>query len=142
MYRVECVPEIQFPLVNKFYKACRYSGKAVRGEAVFALKGLQGMVAAVRLEPKNEGWYCLRSMCVAPELRGQGLGTQLLYGLEDFLRQNPCYCYPFDHLQGFYEQSGFRLQDPHTAPVHMLESFQRYTRQGRKIILMVRRLAQ
>lgn len=142
MFRVECVPEMQFPLVNKFYKACRYSGKAVRGETVFTLKGPQGMVAAVRLEPKSDGWYFLRSMCVAPELRGQGLGSQLLRGLEDFLQQHPCYCYPFDHLQGFYEQAGFTLQDPHSASAEIQETFQRYTAQGRKIILMMRHLAQ
>lgn len=142
MYRVECVPEVQFPLVNKFYKACRYSGKAVRGETVFALKGAQGLVAAVRLEPKSGGWYFLRSMCVSPELRGQGLGSQLLHGLAEFLNQHPCYCYPFDHLQSFYAQAGFQLQEPQLAPAEMQEAFQRYTLQGRKIILMARHLAQ
>lgn len=142
MYRVECVAEVQFPLVNKFYKACRYSGKATRGDSIFALKGAQGIVAAVRLEPRSNGWYFLRSMCVAPELRRQGLGSQLLRGLDDFLQQHPCYCYPFDHLQGLYQQAGFRLQDPHTAPAEMQEAFRRYTAQGRKIILMVRELAQ
>lgn len=142
MYRVESVPEVQFPLVNKFYKACRYSGKAVHGDSVFALKGAQGLAAAVRLEPKSDGWYCLRSMCVAPELRGQGLGSQLLHGLQDFLQQHPCYCYPFDHLQSFYQPVGFRLQDPHTAPAEMQAAFHRYRAQGRKIILMVRPLAQ
>lgn len=140
MYQIECVPQLQFPLVNKFYKACHYSGNAGRGDTVFALRSAQGIVAAVRLQPQSEGWYFLRSMCVAPNLRGQGLGTQLLQGLETFLQQHPCYCYPFDHLQSFYERAGFQRQDLLQAPEHMQGAFQRYILQGRKIILMVRPL--
>lgn len=138
MYQLESVPELQIPLVNKFYKQCRYSAKAVRGDVVYVLKGREGIVAAVRLEPKADGWYFLRAMCVAPEVRGQGVGSQLLLGLSDFLQHHPCYCYPFDHLQAFYQQAGFTWRDPEQAPAFMRDAFERYTRQGRKIILMAR----
>lgn len=138
MYQLEAISELQIPLVNKFYKQCRYSGKAGRGDVLYALKGPDGIVAAVRLEPKMDGWFFLRSMCVAPELRGQGVGTQLLQGIEDFLQAHPCYCYPFDHLQSFYELAGFELRSPEQAPAFMQEAFYRYIRQGRKIILMER----
>ncbi|GAB3100249.1 GNAT family N-acetyltransferase [Aestuariicella hydrocarbonica] len=138
MYQLERLSDLQIPLINKFYKQCRYSSKAGRGEVLYVLKGAAGIVAAVRLEPKSDGWYFLRAMCVAPELRGQGVGTQLLQGLVSFLRENPCYCYPFQHLESFYAQVGFQSKDPQQAPAFMSEAFQRYTQQGRKIILMER----
>lgn len=138
MYQFEQLSDLQIPLVNKFYKSARYSSKAGRGEVIFVLKGAQGIVAAVRLQPKAQGWYFLRAMCVAPELRGQGVGHQLLDGMAEFFQVNRVYCYPFDHLEGFYAYAGFRLCVPEESAEFMSEAFYRYTQQGRKICLMTR----
>ena len=144
MYRVEQIDDIQLPLVNKFYKRCRYSAKAGRGEWVYVVKGpdsqgVTGIVAAVRLQQKAEGWAFLRSMCVDPELRGRGdggIGQMLLKGLSDFLEQHQTYCYPFDHLQHFYAQVGFQRVDAERLPAYIGDAFLRYQQQGRKIIVM------
>lgn len=150
--KVSRLPEIQLPLVNRFYKASRYSAKAGRGEAVFVARHLVAsvsgasvepsageIVAAVRLQLKSDGWWFLRSMCVKPELQGQGIGRQLLLGLNEFLSTRDCFCYPFDHLEGFYGVLDFEpVKDSNMAlmPSFMREPYQRYTQQGRKIILM------
>lgn len=144
-YKVEPLDDIQLPLVNRFYKSARFSAKAGRGEAVFVVRdsSTATIVAAVRLQPeRNNDWWFLRSMCVAPDLRGQGIGQLLLDGLQDFLQDKACFCYPFVHLESFYRQGGFELIDiddaevQHSTPQFMQEPLERYRRQGRKIILM------
>ncbi len=136
MYRFEQLSEIQLPLVNKFYKQARYSSKAGRGEVVFVLKSDSGIVAAVRLQPKADGWYFLRAMCVHPDIRRQGVGALLLASMQEFLRVNSVYCFPFDHLVTFYAQAGFRVEDLTEAPDSMRDACLRYQQQGRKICLM------
>jgi predicted N-acetyltransferase YhbS len=136
MYRFELLSDLQIPLVNKFYKQCRYSSKAGRGEVIFVLKGDSGIVAAVRLEPKNDGWYFLRAMCVAPDLRGQGVGSQLLKSMDAFLSSTPVYCFPFDHLCEFYSRASFVLCPADSAPSFVKDACLRYQQQGRKICIM------
>ncbi len=139
-YQLQQLPELQIPLLNKFYKQCRYAAKAGRGELLFVLKDSeagQQIVAGVRLLANDHGWYFLRSMCVSPAVRGQGLGSQLLEQMADFLQTHRVYCFPFSPLQSFYTQAGFFLLPPEQAPAFMREPFQRYTLQGRDICLMV-----
>ncbi|MGH1373911.1 MAG: GNAT family N-acetyltransferase [Cellvibrionaceae bacterium] len=136
MYRFEKLTELQIPLVNKFYKQARYSSKAGRGEVVFVLKGDAGIVAAVRLEPKPNDAYFLRAMCVLPELREKGVGTQLLVQMQSFLNAHSVYCFPFDHLVAFYGAAGFKLQETSKLPSSIVDPFSRYQRQGRKICIM------
>lgn len=146
--QISQIEDIQLPLVNRFYKDCRYSAKAGRGEVVFVARVSEGqslpankIIAAVRFQKKADDWWFLRSMCVAPECRGQGVGQQLLAGLKTFLAERPCFCYPFNHLEAFYGLLGFELTETeqiHLQPSFMSEPFERYTRQGRKIILMQR----
>jgi len=140
--------DIQRPLVNRFYKDSGDSAKVGRGDRVFVVRRCQTsnpavstIVAAVRLQENSGGWWFLRSMCVAPELRGQGVGQRLLEGLGGFLSKHSCFCYPFDHLQRFYALAGFELIEAAAIaqqPDFMTEPFARYRRQGRKIILMQR----
>ena len=146
LLRVVELPEIQLPLVNRFYKDSGDSAKAGRGDRVFVVRRyhesnatVSHIVAALRLQVKSDDWWFLRSMCVAPVLRGQGLGRKLLEGLEGFLAEHSCFCYPFEHLEHFYGLAGFELIAPEEVsyqPGFMSEPFGRYRRQGRKIILM------
>ena len=148
LYQFEQLLPLHYPLVNKFYKNTGYGGRAGRDELVYILREASAIVAAVRLQPKPDGWLFLRAMCVAPELRGQGAGRQLLRGLNELLTSRPVYCYPFEHLIRFYAAAGFqRVNDerlpegkPAPGPVtphFMTEALQRYRQQGRKVCLMV-----
>jgi len=140
---VELIEDIQLPLVNRFYKQCRYNAKAGRGERVYVVRKTGVIVAAVRLQHKSD-WFFLRAMCVDPALRNAGVGHFLLQGLEPLLSEHPCFCYPFDHLQRFYETCGFTRIDEATLEKSeghdaILEPLQRYRRQGRKLLLMWRK---
>lgn len=134
--------ELSLPLVNRFYKNCRYPAKAGRGERVYCLRQNGKILAAVKLMPKSfeqENWLFLRAMCVLPELQGKGLGKLFLDELKCHF-DLPIYCFPFDHLEAFYEYVGFsRPNSGETLPPAMLEGLQRLLAQGRKVLLMTRR---
>ena len=134
--QIEKLESLYLPLVNRFYKNCRYSAKAGRGEEVYVAKMAGQIIAAVRLSPKGGNRFFLRSFCVSPEYRRQGVGRILLRGIEPKLQAIFCYCYPFRYLQGFYQQAGFRPVEQ--VPDTILQPYQRYCRQGRDIIIMVR----
>lgn len=156
-YSIECVDPLRLPLVNRFYKNCRYSAKAGRGEVVYALQQDGSIQAATRLvpytlqeqdlqplmlltgadRPLNRCLF-LRSMCVNPERRGAGLGAALLQALIEPLNQGFSYCYPFSHLHDFYAQIGFKQVSQERVPGFISEPYQRYCRQGRDIIIMIR----
>ncbi len=129
---------LQLPLVNRFYKECRYPAKAGRGEKVFVLKAGTSIVAAVRLSPKADNTLFLRSMCVAPDSRRLGYGARLLQGIEPVLAQQSSYCFPFEHLLSFYERAHYQVQTPESVPSFIRDPFENYRRQGRNIIIMTR----
>jgi N-acetylglutamate synthase-like GNAT family acetyltransferase len=135
---VEQVEPMSLPLVNRFYKRCRYSAKAGRGETVFVIKVDGTIAGAVRLTPKSDNYFFLRSMCIDPEWRRQGLGKQLLAGITPFLDGINCYCYPFSHLLAFYGEVGFVHIDAEDVPAWIQQPYQRYCQQGRDIKIMIR----
>ncbi len=134
---IQRVEELRLPLVNRFYKDCRYSAKAGRGEQVYSLSCDGSMTAVVRLQQKSDQLF-LRSMCVAPSMRGRGLGRELLLALLPALESMPSYCYPFSHLQGFYAQAGFVVSREDQVADFIALAYRRYRQQGRDIIIMTR----
>ena len=69
------------------------------------------IVAALRATPKENG-FLLRSVQVARTEYGKGLGSQLVRETLAMIHPAPCWCYPFSHLQHFYEVCGFQLCAP------------------------------
>lgn len=135
---IATVDVLSLPLVNRFYKHCRYSAKAGRGETVFVAKLGMRIVGAVRLISADDGYVFLRSMCIDPEWRRQGIGQQLLRGMLPFLDKVNCYCYPFSHLIDFYNQAGFVHVHETDVPLWVSAACERYRQQGRDIQIMLR----
>ena len=131
----EVVDPIRFPLINRFYKSCGDKSKAKGGDLVLALKNEREYLAAVRLQ-SVEDWWFLRSLCVSPDCRRQGLGRKLLSHLTPWIEEKPCYCFPFDYLTELYAAEGFCLAD--TLPGFIAEQYDRYFKQGRKIVVMTK----
>jgi len=100
------IEPIAFPLVKQFYKQTRYGGAPGRDEDVWAWYQGDKLVAVVRLQPKSDDWF-LRAMVVAPEHRGQGVGSQFLRALLACCPQQELWCFPLEHLDDFYRTSGF-----------------------------------
>ena len=109
--------------------------QAPKGDLIFIATHNNIIVAALRLHPVNHG-YLLRSMCVAAAHRQQGIGSALLQHLQTTLSDIECYSFPFTHLVDFYRRAHFQLCETETTPQAIVDKFNRYIRNGKKICLM------
>ena len=123
------------PLVKQFYKKNGMRAQAPKGELIYIASIQNTIVAAVRLSPAG-ATHLLRSMCVSADKRQCGIGTALLNYLQPQLNDIDCYCFPFIHLQSFYEKAGFSNCTPESCPEPISDKFCRYINNGKNICLM------
>ncbi len=135
-YCFEEVDVLRFPVVNAFYKHVRQRVRLKSSDRVFIVKNEQKIIAAVRLQD-DKPYYFLRNMQVVAGMQRQGVGHYLLQNVMPILDTKACYCYPFTHLQGFYEQAGFLTVSSRCVPEGIIQKYHRYVAQGRDIIIMV-----
>ncbi len=128
----------QLRWVNRFYKQCRYDAKARLDETVVAACQNEQIVAALRLQPKPQHHTCLRSLCVAPSMRGQGIATALLQHVFNPRFTQICYCYALPHLSTLYALVGFTAQETTTLPEFIRLPYIRYVNRGQKLTTMIR----
>lgn len=124
---------IKFPIANQFYKRVYKKGIAGRNEAVFILKENE-IICAAKLKTL-EKQKLLTGVACDPKYRGQGFSSQLIKKILS-LQNQPIYCFPYTHLQGFYSRLGFSLIDPQTTPEIISQRFTLYTK-NRTLLLMV-----
>ncbi|OED40306.1 hypothetical protein ACH42_16820 [Endozoicomonas sp. (ex Bugula neritina AB1)] len=139
--KTEELPPIRFPLVNRFLKDNGHKGKVRGNERAFILRNDQGkIVAALRACSKTEG-YLLRSVQVDRTLYGKGYGSRLVKEAALMLMPAQCWCYPFRHLQHFYEECEFQQCSPQEVPEDIRGPYERYVQQDQGLLLMVFRLS-
>ncbi len=125
-----------FPLVNRFYKQNAHKGKAKGGERVFTLYNNGTIQAALRALPMADG-YLLRSVWVAVAERNKGLGTILLKQVTCQLSRTSCWCYPYPHLDLFYQQAGFKKAGIDTVPEVIADLYLSYAVKQPGLLLMI-----
>jgi len=122
-------------LLKRFYKQSKYSPKVDRSDEMLVGRLNGDIVAAVRLQPKSDGVF-LRAMVVSPELRGQGVGTELLEYCIAHLGSRYCYCFALRHLQQFYENKGFIASDVDLAPESISSAYRRLRSAARDVVFL------
>ena len=127
-----------FRAVNQFYRRQKHKGSASGDERVFVIEHDSQIIAAVRLVP-YEGYYWLRSLYVEQTLQGNKLGSQLLAYVHTHITQ-PIYCFPYLHLDHFYQQVGYQLINEDQMPHSILQLYTRYNRKGQGILAMAKNL--
>lgn len=132
------VSELRLPLVNRFYAQCNYLVKCGRLDWVYSLSLGGNIIAAARLLPQPSSHFLLRNLCVAPELRNQGIARYLIRALlSELVSANKnCYCYALPHLQAFYLSLGFKHLTPEQVPPEIAEMHFRNCARKRGWILM------
>ena len=92
--------------VEEFYRAelGRDVPLAAEHEVLVALRD-GSIVAALRLCPEA-GTLLLRTVVVARDRRGQGIGRELLREASRVIGPRECWCFPWVHLEHFYSEIG------------------------------------
>lgn len=123
-----------FRPVNQFYKKQKHKGSASGDERVFIIEQDETIIASVRLVPLEDD-YWLRSLYVEQALQGQSLGSQLLHFVSTHIKQT-IYCFPYLHLDHFYQQAGYEPIDHDNMPHALQQLYLRYNRKGQGILAM------
>jgi GNAT superfamily N-acetyltransferase len=125
------------------YRAWGYDGGIKEGDVVFVAER-DRPVGIVRRSWEEGDTLMLRGMWVAPEHRGDGIGSALLAAFVRELGDDPsvaghaCWGVPFAHLERFYGQGGFVFVPVATAPSFIRERIARYEREGHRVAVMRR----
>ena len=157
------VDPLAVPLVNAFYKAHKYKGRAKRSDIVFVARRSSAstsasgeIVGAVRLVPKTADTYFVRNLFVAEECRRRGVGKLLMKAALDGnnvgnnnknnnRKQNEddsfrYYCFLRRELSPIYRAAGLNVIDCQgpNLPDWIREEYLRIRHQqsGRDLILM------
>ena len=105
--------KIKYPLINQFYKQFYKKGSASKDEAVFILKR-QTILCSVKLKTLDQA-LLLTGVATAANERGKGYASLLISKL--MLQSSaPVYCFPYRHLEKFYQQLGFKQLAIEQAP--------------------------
>lgn len=132
----EAVNQLRLPLVDRFYSQCKYRVKCGRHDQVYCLSYQGQIIAAARLLPEASGQLLLRNLCVAPEMRGQGVARYFMQALLAAITPLKCYCFALPHLKEFYRSLGFKLLEPTQVPSDIAVLCIRYRERKRDWILM------
>ncbi len=132
----EAVSQERLPLVDRFYASCKYRVKCGRSDRVYTLSYQGQIIAAARLLPQNSGELLLRKLCVAPELRRQGIAGYFMRALIAASAPLACYCFALPHLRDFYLALDFKLLTPEQVPSETAALAQRYRERKRDWLLM------
>lgn len=77
------------------------------------------IVGALRLFPAGSS-LILRTVVVAGERRGQGIGRSMLRAASERIGGRECYCFPWAHLDRFYGEIGFQPIDRDALPADLV----------------------
>ena len=134
----ERISELRLPLVNRFYSSCNYLVKCGRLDWVYSLSIGGKIIAAARLMPQPSTHFLLRNLCVAPDMRNQGVASHLIRAILTTLVSvnKNCYCYALPHLQDFYLALGFKHLTSEQVPHEIAEMHYRNCARKRGWILM------
>ena len=117
------LPRELLPLANRFYRR-HHRGMKVNGQQQIWVLRAPDICASLCLQPVETGHW-LTALLVAPAMRAQGLGTQLLDQVRAEV-DGPIWLFCAPHLTPFYQRCGYQLA------AHLPESLdsrlQRYQR--------------
>ena len=124
-----------FPLAKKFYKHFGQATKTNRQDQIYGVFSDNTMQACARIAPYGDA-RLLRGVFVAPDYRGQGLGSALITHALEKCSLNEVWTFPYTHLNSMYEALGFHRIAVENAPDTIQKAFKAYSDQGKHISLM------
>ncbi|MGN2615367.1 GNAT family N-acetyltransferase [Aliivibrio fischeri] len=133
---VSHLDKLRLPLLHKIYKENYPSGKPKGKEEIIVIEGDKKILGAMRIKTYEECHF-LTGMMIIKERRGESLGSQLLFKLNEFLLLEHCYCFCEPQLSEFYLKNDFIHIDKKNIP-HVLKSkHDRYTNTGKELDILL-----
>lgn len=133
----EEIDALRLPLVDRFYKAQNAKVNCGKKERIFTLSHKSyGIIAAVRMIEFPSKNYWLRNMMVHRQLRGTGVGRQLMEAVRAVISHQDIYCYSLIEVTAFYQKLGFEFVGEEQSSADIWTHFWRYKVRGRDWILM------
>jgi hypothetical protein len=118
-----------------FLRAADYRGDILDSDCLIVAESGDSVVGAFRLV-REHGCLVLRGMRVRCDMRRQGVGLRLLGALGDL--DEPCYCVPHRHLEGFYGRAGFETLSVELTPDFLAARLTDYRDRGLDVVAMRR----
>ncbi len=122
------------PQVKRFFRDHGFRPQAPKNDEIYIALLNKQLIGALRISPIDQYWL-LRSMCIHENYRRQGIGQFMLEQIKPTLNNKQCFCFPYEHLEKFYQTVGFHTIDTSQAPDVIVEKFNTYIKNGKKIKL-------
>lgn len=126
----------RFAEVNRFYKRCRDRSKTQPSDSVYTLNISGEIVAALRLQMRGSVFF-LRSVCVEPNVRRQGLALRLIKAAVAEQKGLSGYCFLQTDLKELYSKAGFVCADVELADSAVRDQFCRLNKGGGMVFMVV-----
>ncbi|GEA53019.1 acyltransferase [Vibrio inusitatus NBRC 102082] len=126
---------LRLPLLKKLYKSHYPSTKIKAGEKIIVAERDSQIVGVVRYR-KLDKWELLTGMLVIPEVRNQGIASQLLHFSQNDILQDNFFCFAYKHLEQLYKAHGFKTIPVEELPSTLAKLYLRYTQTGKPLIVM------
>lgn len=126
---------LRLPLLKKIYKSHYPSTKIKAGERIIVAEQSSKIVGVVRFREIDK-WQLLTGMLVIPEVRNQGIASQLLRFSQSNILHNKVYCFAYEHLEQLYSAHGFTTIQLQDLPSALAKLYLRYTQTGKPLIIM------
>lgn len=126
------------PLVKRFFQSQGMRSQAAKSDDVVIIRDAAAnniIIGALRLCPVNGSWL-LRSMSIDKDYQRQGLGLYMLEQIKTTLKDKQCYCFPYCHLESFYQAAGFIKTQASDADSGIEQLYKQYTEKGKQLLIM------
>ena len=130
-------PQSRFREVQRFYESVAYLDEISPNCTVITASANGIIIGAARLAPEY-GVLVLRGMNITPEYQRRGIGTCMLFALQEHMGHRACYCLPHSWLKEFYEKIGFQVIETHSAPEFLQDRLKDANERGLDLITMMR----
>ena len=136
VYSYQLLSPIKYPLAGKYYQAQGSKSRVPSNNIVAVVKHCGEIIGAARLAPIDEYWF-LTGVHTNENHRSRGIANTLISILTD--QREIIYSFPYQHLVTFYQRLGFELVTPESLPCELAQRFNAYVKQGREIVVMIRK---
>lgn len=121
--------------LNQFYKHYKDKARAKPSDVMYAASQHGTLYCGLRLL-RYSHYYFLRSVFTAPDVRGQGIASQLLAHIISQHPQ-PIYTLPTPAAVSLYQRLGFVDVNHEDIPAELLASYRRFRQTAKGPTVMV-----